>query len=257
MSSFYKITSIKERKTKKEDIVYSILLDDNIWINNINPDLIWQSSGKKNMGIIKEINKFWIKNNHSLDSLKGKYISAGFSKSDFGLKFDYVSSLDIIKDFKDELDNSNGEVFITSLPIYQFLEKANYQKNNDSSINIKSKFNNMRIKYIDPDCPYTKRILCYPHYNTNDVLTLTNIEAIFNKFYADLKYDAPNVDRDGSWKYSISSLKTEIQKDIRHCRVSYKMTTSGDYDYWESETVLKIGNKLTDEQKKFLQKIHL
>lgn len=244
MKRFYKITSIQEKKTKKSDIVYSMQLDNTIWINNINPNPIWESSGKKNYGLIDKFNKVWVNNASSLDSLKGKYICALFSESDYGLQFDHVESTDMIEDFKDELDNSMGQSFYSELPIYDFLEQAKYKINDDGSINIKSPFTNTRIKKIDD------ATLCYSFYDSNNILTLENIEAIFNKFYSHLKSETGG---NNIFKHRIPSSMIGIAKETYDSYVSNKMTRSGDYSRWENEIILRLGDRLSDEQKLFLQ----
>lgn len=238
----YKITSIQTKKTKRNDVVYSFQLNNDICIENINPDFIWKSSGKKNIGKSNLINKFWIENNYNLDGLKGKYIFASLSNSEFGIKFGEVRSIDIIGDFQEELGLNNGMAFYTKLPIYKFLEYANYDKNNDGSINLKNS-NKLRIKKIN------SQTLCYPYSELNDILSLENIDVIFHKFYSHLNggYE------DGQFEHRLSSL--EILKYVRRVKCSNKMTTSGDCDYWSSTVVLRIGNKLNNEQRLFLSSL--
>lgn len=238
MSNFYKVTSINQKYTKKNDKVYDIVLNNIYCIKNVNPDKVWLSSGLKNKGFINEIYQFWVKNNYSLDLLKGKYISLKFKQTNYGLQISYIISLDIISDFKKMLDDSDGKGFSTELPIYKLLEHAKYKKNNDNSINLKDSFSKYRIK---EELDYT---ICYPHSKSNEFLTIDNINYIYEKFYSELKRET--LDGNLDFKHMLSDDRMSIIKRTWYVKVSYKMTTSGDYCYTKDKIILRIGDKLDD-----------
>ncbi|WP_205690542.1 hypothetical protein, partial [Poseidonibacter lekithochrous] len=52
--------------------------------------------------------------------------------------------------------------------------------------------------------------------------------------------------------YKISWKDVAIVRMDNHVKVSYKMTTSGDYDKWNAKKVLTIGDDLPDEYVDFL-----
>ncbi len=261
----YKITSIKSKTTKYGDVLYSLHLNNSTWVNNINPSYHWNpkqvnndaidktnndairliipttntNSFKKNMGRIDLITQTWEKNNRNLDALKGKYICATLLNSEYGLKLTNVISIDVLNDFENALIIHAGVAFYSDLPIYDFLLNLKYNKNEDNSISLKGKYNKLRVIKIG------SKTFCYPTSELDDIVTLKNINDIFNQFYAPLKGGH------GDEKYyELYDYKILLHTWRERC--SNKMTTSGDYAYWAKETVLEVGNKLTKEHKLFL-----
>lgn len=241
MYNLYKINAVKSKKTRKGDDVFSIQLDNSVWINNINPEVVWLSSGLDNKSLIKAIHKYWMENNYNLDGLIGKYIFASYSNSDYGLKFDYVKSVDIVGDFKKLLDKSNNRAFFTDLPIYSFLENRQYKKNEDNSISLRNPYHNMRIVNLNDIT------ICYEYTEMKDVLTIKNIELIYNKFYKGI---CPPRKENVDSKYELEYISI-IQNSTK-----YYTTTTSKKDKKPTRTsnvILTIGDKLNDEQLKFLK----
>lgn len=245
----YKITNVTEKFTKKKDKVYSIQFNNSIIINNINPEEYWASSDKLNCGLIDEIREHWLNNNLSLKNLIGKYVSVELGQDNYGMKINTIYSLNIIKDFKKLLDLNLNKAFYIDFEIYDFLKQNDYQLNIDLSITLKKEYQNMRVKKLEG---YNCKELCYPIINSNDILTIYNIEIIFKKFYEPIKYESENIN--GEFFHKLSDLG--INKFIHHFKCSTKMTCSDDYDYWSDSLVLRIGDKLTDEQKSYLNMIY-
>ena len=86
MYDLHNVSKIVEKYTQKQDLVYSIQLDNSIWINNVNPNLTWKSSGKKNMSMLKTLNKSWLSHDKSLKFLEGKYVDILIVDSEYGKK---------------------------------------------------------------------------------------------------------------------------------------------------------------------------
>ena len=227
-------------------VSYSILIDGAIWVNNINPDTIWKSSGKKNMGLLINFNKIWLENNHSLKSLEGKYIDTTIVDSEYGKKIKYLNSTDIIGDFSELLKKNNGQSFTGEMPIYELLEKANYQLNDDSSITLKIKTEDgFELRLIK----YYQGFICYKYGDFFDLVTIENIEILYNKFYKDVKYISDDRHGDGSYHYEYR--KMDIVKVTNHYRESRK-DHKPDRRYDSYDSILSLGQFLTDEHKIFL-----
>lgn len=232
----YKITSVNEKQTKKGDKVYSIQLNNTIIINNVNPDKNWKSSGKKNMGLINLVHDFWITNNHSLKKLVGKLIYARCVNSDFGVQFDRISSLDIINDFKEKLDESDCEAFITNLPIYDLLVEMNYKIENDNikSIPLKKPYEKYSI-FKENECT-----ICYCNITKENTLTFDNIDIVYKNYYCPKKISSYRKD------ITYSKNRISIVESYTYYGRDDKISSSG------SRTIKTIGNNLSKEEIKFL-----
>lgn len=239
----YKVTAAAIGKTKRNFEIYKIQLDNELWVSKLIPFRVVDQNNSK-------LYKLYLKNNESLDFLVGKYICTSISKNQYGYEFDSILSFDVLKDFKDQLDKSAGEVFSTKLPIYSFLLRNNRPIESDGSIKIVSNFGDMRIS------KYKSLSVCYPFMSGDEVLHFGNIEKIYKKFYegVDLPVYTLTGDGDGHKSYyRISWEDAAIVRMDNHVRVSYKMTTSGDYDRWVANKILKIGDELPEDYVKFLK----
>ena len=95
--------------------------------------------------------------------------------------------------------------------------------------------------------------VCCLHDTSNEYLNLFNIDQVFEKFYKDVPLP-PYTPSEGGEKsyYTINMMELGIVKMDNHVKVSYKMTTSGDYDKWIAKSVLKIGDPLSNDHIQFL-----
>jgi len=240
MSNVYKVTAASIGETKRGYKIYKLQLNNSIWATKLIP--LSKLERKYN-----KLYQVYIENNNSLDFLIGKYISISMSQSQYGAEFSSISSFDVLQDFKNELDASEGEAFATHLPIYDFLSNIQRTKEADGSIKITSNFKDMRISKINGInvcCQYDKSF---------ERLNLNNLEQIFNEFYKDIPLPAYAPGASESY-YKLDMNEVAIVKMDHHIKVSTKMTTSGDYDKWIPKVIKKIGNKLQEEQVQFLKK---
>ncbi len=232
--SIFKVTAATIGETKRGYKVFKLQLNKSIWATKLFPlrkldrkyDKLYQTYLERK----------------SMSFLEGKYISVSISQSEYGYQFSSISSFDVLADFKKEVDSSEGIVFYTRLPIYDFLVSMKRDIEDDGSIKIKSEFGDMRV---------SKEGVCYQFDSSHDKLNLNNINMIFKQFYENV--DLPG-DSDGKKSYyKISMTDTAIVRMDNHVKVSYKMTTSGDYNKWIAKKVLKIGEQLPDDHIQFLK----
>ena len=239
----YKVTATEIGKTKRNFGIYKIQLNNDLWATKLIP---LRTLDKK----YSKLYQLYSENNKSLDFLVGKYISISKSKNEYGYEFGSIGSFDVLKDFKDQLDNSAGNVFSTNLPIYDFLVSIKRPIESDGSIKIVSDFGDMRVS------KFSSVSVCYKFDPGDEKLNFGNIEKIFKKFYEGVDLPVYTLTGDGDGQksyYKISWQDAAIVRMDNHVRVSYKMTTSGDYNSWIAKTVQKIGDELPDDQVKFLK----
>ncbi len=175
--------------------------------------------------------------NKGVDFLIGKYISLSITKSSYGYEFTSITSFDALQDFKKELDASKGSPFSTRIAIYNFLESRR-KIEPDGSIKINSEFGDMRLFGG----------FCCQFDDSGEKLYPSNVYKIFDKFYKDVPLSNRSPSED---YYTVSNYA--IVEMCHHLRVSSKMSFSGDCDKWVEHSVLRVGDKLTDEQIKFLK----
>lgn len=237
--SIFKVTTATIGETKRGYKVFKLQLNKSIWATKLFP--------------LRKLDRKYDKlyqrylEHKSISFLEGKYISVSISQSEYGYQFSSISSFDVLADFKKEVDSSEGGVFYTSLPIYDFLVSMKRDIEDDGSIKIKSEFSDMRV---------SKEGVCYQFDSSHNKLNLNNINMIFKQFYenVDLPVYSQTGDGDGEKSYyKISMADTAIVRMDNHVKVSYKMTTSGDYNKWIAKKVLKIGEQLPDDHIQFLK----
>ncbi len=144
MRNIYKVVNVTQAKTKNENIVYHILLNDGVLIKYVDPESSWPN-GKQKGHAIQKVSDFFYKNNNSLFSLIGNYIDIEIHDTEWGKKFYLIYSLDIIGDFYEALKNANNMSFIVNFDIYKFLEKLGYKKNEDASITLRNNYSNYNV----------------------------------------------------------------------------------------------------------------
>lgn len=228
--SYYKVTSTKITKSKRGYTVFNFQLNEAIWVSKLAPI---RSSDKK----YDALYKLYEENNGSLESLVGKYIVASIHESEYGLQLNYITSYDLIRDFKKLLDNANGKPFSTDMPIYDFLKAANYPLNLDGSIRLKKPYNFYII------INHNGSSICYQDCDKENTLTLNNMEIIYKQFY-DAKYiETGDVDLDCKYRLSQTAI-------LKHCDKyhKYKSKTIRSYD----TVVMQIGDDLSTEQIEYL-----
>jgi hypothetical protein len=159
--------------------------------------------------------------------------------SAYGYEFGSIASFDALQDFKNELDASNGRPFSTRIAIYNFL-KSRRKIEPDGSIKIKSNFGDMRLFHG----------FCCQFDDSGEKLYPSNVHKIFEKFYKDVRFSDSTEGSKESY-YTVSGYA--IVKMSHYLRVRSNMSFSGDCDKWVEDTVLKVGDKLTEEQINFLK----
>lgn len=242
MSYIYKVTSAIIGKTKRDYEFYKLQFNNSFWATKLLPSRKYDHD---------ELYKRYKKNNDSLEFLVGKYIHISLEKTEYGFEFNRIYSFDVINDFNKELEYSKGKAFSTDLPIYDFLLCLKRTVEPDGSIKLSTNFGDMRISKMNG------LNVCYQHDRSNEYLNIFNVKLIFDKYYKDVPlppYSTGKDKGDNSY-YKISMKDVAIVKMNNHVKVSYKMTTSGDYDKWLAEVVMKIGDKLTSEQTEYLSKL--
>lgn len=241
MCKVYKVTNTKITTSKNGYTIFNLELNNKVWVSKLAP--------------VRKLNKKYDKlyqiyeKEQSLNSLIGKFITTSLEKDNYGVKFSYISHYDSLEEFKELLDKSEKKVFSTEIPIYNFLKSQNYPLNTDNSITLKSPYNYFNV--IDKN----DLTICYPNNLKSDELTLENIKIIYDRFYKDVSlppYKRNNVDVGSKSYYQISMKDVAIVRMDNHVKVSYKMTTSEDYDKWVTNIILKIGDKLHEEHIKYL-----
>jgi hypothetical protein len=241
--SIFKVTIATIGETKRGYKVFKLQLNKSIWATKLFP------LRESDRNYDKLYQRYLEHGNISF--LEGKYISVSISQSEYGYQFSSISSFDVLVDFKKEVDSSKGKAFSTKLPIYDFLASMKRDIEDDGSIKIKSEFGDMRVSKVNGVN------ICYQFDSGNEKLNVGNIEKIFKKFYEGVDLPVYTLTGDGDGQksyYKISWQDAAIVRMDNHVRVSYKMTTSGDYDKWIAKTVLKIGDVLPDDHVKFLKK---
>jgi hypothetical protein len=240
MNSIYKVTAASIEKTKKGYKIFKLQLDKSFLATKLVPF-------SKVDQIFCKLYNLYAKNNESLAPLVGKFISVSLNKTKFGMEIYSIESVDVLQDFRIKLDYSKGEAFSTTLPIYDFLSNMQRVIEPDDSIKLATDFGDMRISKIDGVN------VCYQYNTSNEYLNLKNINQIFDRFYKDVILPPYDNETDRNSYYKISLNEVGIVRMENHVKVSYKMTTSGDYDKWLSTVVQKIGKKLPEEHVHFLK----
>lgn len=242
MGNIYKVTSVSIGNTKRGYKIFKLQLNNSIWATKLFPLRKYD----------REYDKLYLLYNKkgTLDFLVGKFISVYIGKGQYGYQFGQIDSFDVLGDFKNEIDSSKGRAFSTKLPIFEFLSKIMHRDiEQDGSIKLSTDFGDMRISIVNGVN------VCYQHDRSNEYLNIYNIGMIFDKFYKDVPLPpyTTGLDQGKNSYYMISMIDVAIVKMNNHVKVSWKMTTSGDYDKWLSSKVIGIGDKLSDEQSEYLQ----
>ena len=136
--NIYKVTSVIENIAKNGNIYYKIELDGNIWAKMF-------TKIKKVELNSHDLNEKNTLNN--LNNMQDKFILTTLEESKYGYNIDYIESFDVIKEFKNLLEKSNGKSFSTNLPIFSFLKNRHYKVNSDNSITLKKPYDNYNIIY--------------------------------------------------------------------------------------------------------------
>lgn len=216
--------------TPKGCLKFSVKLDGGVWASMLAP--LKEQDRKRD-----KLYQFYIRNGNNLDGLVGKYVCLSLRKGEYGEVISFTHSCDIISDFKNLLDEHCGNPFSTSLPIFEVLQSKKRKINSDSSITLKSPYSNLDV------CKENGTTICYRNDLTEGYLTRQNMRIIYDEFYRDYKEPIENYDK------TISIFLGNIGI----------MMSSESYAKNESKTIakslyplLKLGDKLTDEQCEFL-----
>jgi hypothetical protein len=172
--------------------VYSILLNNEIWVNNIFPEQgRWNRALKTSKKVEPKLALF-SKEHGGLEPLKGNYICCHLGKDKKG--WDIISafySLDVQHDVANELAKFNEHEcrmreIPSSVPLYDFLVLKGYLKNEDGSISSKVKPRIRAFKWNRTDFLYDKEdnaIQPFLPTQRTDILTVFNGYELFRKFY--------------------------------------------------------------------------
>lgn len=233
MSNIYKVTSATVSTTKKGYKIFKLQLNNSILASKLAPS-------RKRDKEYDSLYKIYEENNESLEFLVGKYIAISLYESNYGMNFSYITSYNSIDDFKKLLDESQKKAFSTDIPIYDFLKQRKYKINHDNSITLKKPYEYFNI--------LNKHgvTVCYPNKLKLNVLTIDNIEIIFNNFYKEKYIETNNLDLDCKYKISHISI-------VKNCRKFHK--TKGGVVSDSDTDVLKIGDKLNEDQLIFLSQV--
>lgn len=246
MNSLYKVTAASIKETKNGYEIYKLQLNHSFWATKLVP---FRKSDMANDESYCKLYRLYIKNNESLDSLVGKYVLVYLNKTKYGMEFDSLDSVDVLQDFKDDLDHAKGEAFSTILPMFDFLSNMQRVIEPDGSIKLSTDFGDIRISKVDGVN------VCCQYDTSNSYLNLKNINKIFDRFYKEVTLPPYNSESDHKSYYKISLSEVGIVRMDHRVKVSYKMTTSGDFNRWDSTLTQKIGTKLPEEQVHFLNSI--
>jgi len=232
MGEIYKVTNTKITKSKNGYTIFNLELNSKIWASKLAPI--------RNRD--KKYDKLYqlYENEQSLNSLIGKFITTSLEKDNYGVKFDYLSNYDSLKEFKDLLDKSEKKAFSTDIPIYNFLKAQNYPINIDGSITLKSPYDYFNIK------DKNGTTICYPNNLQSDELTFENIEKIYYHFYDKKFIDTGNPDRDCNYGLTTTAI-------IKNCKKyhKYKGKTLSN----TNSDVLRIGDKLYPKHIEYLNSL--
>jgi hypothetical protein len=226
MGNVYKVTEAIIGETKRGFKIYKLQLNNSILATKLVP---FERKYDKLFRLYEE-------NNNSLKFLVGKYISISLSQSQYGFEFDSIISFDVLKEFKELLDRSQGKAFLTGIDIYDFLKTRNYSINQDNSITLKDPYGNFNVVK-------NGITICYPNNLEDNCLSLDNIKAVYNQFYKDKAIDNGNPDLD--CKYALTPVAI-VKNEQQYHKYKGGIISNNDYD------VLRIGDSLSEEQYSYI-----
>lgn len=240
----YKITNLKLTMTSDSVFCIRLTLDKTIEIREFEVDVNRKYRYKSNNGV-----RIFFKELIEKGKLvSGKYI---YAKLGFGKRYIWIESIryfDIVFEFEKELREKKYADFITALPIYEFLAKIGRSKNSDESISLTGEWYGRKIFNVD------RSSFCVIEKYDYERLNYRNIELIFNNFYKN-KPLPKQTDEDEK------PLRYEMQKYSGIFLVKYvdrvhsnfhKSRSRNDYCGESYGNEIKLGELLSDEQKKFL-----
>ena len=262
LMDFYKVNRVIPRKSKlnEEVTVYSILLNNEIWVNNILPDLArWNRARKRYEEEHPELASF-SKKHGGLESLTGKYLCCHLEKTKYGHNISGFYSLDVQQYVGDILEKFTGELYkVTGVfSLYDFLVIKGYPKNKDGSISSKKTPNIRIIQSGYQDYIYREGDIAIEPYLPNqrtDILTNSNIEHIFIEFYQNkvVTEEIEGADNYGSWEHSYRYKKNlGIYIDSQKWKQSMKMHVQDKMMEEITTYLVRLGDKLRDEHNKYL-----
>ncbi len=235
MYNVYKVTAATIKKTPKGYELYNLQLNNELWATKLVP---LSARDRK----YEQLYKLYTNNNKNLDFLLGKYIAIELESSKFGTNFNYIASFDALNEFKTCLDKSDEKPFFTRINIFEFLDRNGYPINPDGSITLREPYSRFNIRIKD------RVTICYLNKREEGTLTPENIKPIYDKFFKDRYIDNGNPDRNE--EYAMTPVAIIINVETYHKSKS-GVKSSRSFD------VLKIGDKLSEEQRQFLSKLHL
>ena len=241
MKKIYKVTNTKITTSKNGYTIFNLELNYKVWASMLAPI-------RKSEQMFNRFYKIY-KTEQSLDSLIGKFLTILLEYDNYGIKIKKIEYFDSLLCFKELLDKSNNKAFTTDIPVYHFLMSQKYHINSDGSITLKKPYNHFNIIKQDG------LTVIYPNQPKIDELTFENIKKKYNYFYKDVPLSPYDKTEDGDGENSYFSMTNiAIVRMDNYSRVSNKMTTSCDYNYWAKKTILKIGDKLPEEYIEYLNK---
>lgn len=278
----YKVIKVIKDTTQKGDEVYTIQLNNNLYVKYINLNKTWASSGKDNFnyfGSLHELIKFHEK--FGIESLNGKYIEANLTSSNFGLQFENTGLLDIASELRRIIRSSEEAAFTVfedtpSLPssIIEMLKLMNkLPRDSDGSVLITTtaRENKVRILPISKDnlVHISNRkgykhetidgLLIFEELDSNEYVTMDNINDIFQTEFSELdtnrNWRANAGDHTESITYSI--LNGSIVKTKRTSFCSDSMHTNKDRQNVTHTVLVTIGDKKLNSREDYLKEYKL
>ena len=242
---------------------YSFLLNNKVWVNNINPDdQQWCRVYRKRRLIAPKLAVF-SEENSGLEALAGNYLLCHLEKNKYGNKITDFYSLDLQQDITDELTKFKGELreISSTIPLYNFLVLKGYPKNKDGSISSQKTSKIRVIQSYNTDYLYNNGDIAIEPYlptQRTDILTARNIEHIYNEFY----YKKSVTEKiEGtfdyeSWEHSYKyNRRIGIYVESDKWRTSMKMHVKDNITSTIKTDIIKLGDKLNNEYNKYLTSV--
>lgn len=276
----YKVTEVKKNTTQKGDQVYTIELNNNLYIKYINLNKTWASSGKENFnyyGSLYELIKFH--NKFGIESLKNNYIEANITNSNFGLQFEETGALDIASELRRIIRSSDKGAFTVfedtpSFPLcimnmLKFMNKVPRDSDGSILITTTARKNKIRIMPISKDISIkisrkksyrheTKHgLFIFEEFSSNEYITMDNINDIFQNFFTGLdkkkEWRANAGDHSEHTVYSVGY--GSIIKTIYTSFCSDSFHTNKDRSNKTHSAIITIGDKKLTTKEDYLKLI--
>lgn len=226
----FRVTKASIEKSRKGSEIFKLELNSSIVATQLIPYADYARKTNKLYQLTKV-------HGAEIGTVVGKLVSLNLEKNSYGFEFSEVVSCDVISDFQELLEKSNGKAFDTKIDIYTVLVNRKYPINSDESITLRGSFSALSIQKKEG------LVVCYPNDLDETHLTIKNIELIYNQFYKDVDPDPYNPDRIS--KYHLLPSGIWVSSENQHKDSGRTLSSS-----YYSEIV--IGDKLTKDHLDFV-----